>query len=200
MGPFAAAYSLIMQARSRRHIWFFVTTQIGASEAPVSMGFSRQEYWSGLPFPNPGTLTNPGVRTSISRVFRLAGRVFATWAIREALDGQVVKNMPCNTGDMGLILGQGMKIPRSVRKLSPCAETKTCFPNGSSSKESTCKTGDTGYMVQSLGQEVHPDEEMATHSSICTWRLPRTEEPGRQQSMFSHRVKYGWVTGQARIL
>ena len=30
-------------------------------QAPVSMGFSRQEYWSGLPFPSPGNLPNPGI-------------------------------------------------------------------------------------------------------------------------------------------
>ena len=29
--------------------------------APLSMGFSRQEYWSGLPFPSPGDLSNPGI-------------------------------------------------------------------------------------------------------------------------------------------
>ena len=29
-------------------------------QAPLSMGFSRQEYWSGLPFPSPGNLPNPG--------------------------------------------------------------------------------------------------------------------------------------------
>ena len=29
--------------------------------APLSMGFSRQEYWSGLPFPSPGDLPNPGI-------------------------------------------------------------------------------------------------------------------------------------------
>ena len=29
--------------------------------APLSMGFSRQEYWSGLPFPSPGYLPNPGI-------------------------------------------------------------------------------------------------------------------------------------------
>ena len=32
-----------------------------AHQAPPSMGFSRQEYWSGLPFPSPGDLPNPGV-------------------------------------------------------------------------------------------------------------------------------------------
>ena len=31
-------------------------------QAPLSMGFSRQEYWSGLPFPSPGNLPNPGIK------------------------------------------------------------------------------------------------------------------------------------------
>ena len=32
-----------------------------ACQAPLSMGFSRQEYWSGLPFPSPGDLPDPGI-------------------------------------------------------------------------------------------------------------------------------------------
>ena len=32
-----------------------------AYQAPLSMGFSRQEYWSGVPFPSPGDLPNPGI-------------------------------------------------------------------------------------------------------------------------------------------
>ena len=31
-------------------------------QAPLSMGFSRQEYWNGLPFPSPGDLPNPGIK------------------------------------------------------------------------------------------------------------------------------------------
>ena len=31
-------------------------------QAPLFMGFSRQEYWSGLPFPSPGNLPNPGIK------------------------------------------------------------------------------------------------------------------------------------------
>ena len=33
-----------------------------AHQAPLSMGFSRQEYWNGLPFPPPGDLPNPGIK------------------------------------------------------------------------------------------------------------------------------------------
>ena len=42
--------------------------------------------------------------------------------------------------------------------------------------------------VQSLGREVPLEKEMTTHSSILTWKIPRTEEPGRLQSMGSQRV------------
>ena len=39
-----------------------VTPQIVAHQAPLSMEFSRQEYWSGLPFPTPGDLPDPGIK------------------------------------------------------------------------------------------------------------------------------------------
>ena len=40
----------------------FATPWTLAHQAPPSMGFSRQEYWSGLPFPSPGDLPNPGIK------------------------------------------------------------------------------------------------------------------------------------------
>ena len=42
--------------------------------------------------------------------------------------------------------------------------------------------------VQSLGQEDLLEKEMTTHSSILAWKIPRTEEPGRLQSMGLQRV------------
>ena len=44
------------------HIRFFETLWTIAPQAPVSIGFSRQEYWRGLPFPSPGDLTDPGTK------------------------------------------------------------------------------------------------------------------------------------------
>ena len=44
--------------------------------------------------------------------------------------------------------------------------------------------------VQSLGWEDPLEKEMATHSSILTWRIPWKEEPGRLQYMGSQRVRY----------
>ena len=43
------------------HVRFFATPWTVARQAPLSMGFSRQESWSGLPRPPPGDLPNPGI-------------------------------------------------------------------------------------------------------------------------------------------
>ena len=75
-------------------------------QAPLSMGFSRQEYWSVLPFPSPGDLPDPPMQE--------------TW-------------------------------------------------------------------VQSLGWEEPLEKEMAAHSSILAWEIPRTEESGGLQSMGSQK-------------
>ena len=53
----------------------------------------------------------------------------------------------------------------------------TAFPNGSGAKESTCNAGDAGDMGLTLGREDPPEKEMAIHSSVLVWRIPRTEEP-----------------------
>ena len=46
-----------------------------ARQAPLAMGFSRQEYWSGLPFPSPGDFPNPEIKPGYPV---LAGRFFTT--------------------------------------------------------------------------------------------------------------------------
>ena len=51
----------------------FVTPWTAALQAPLSMEFTRQEYWSGLPFPSPGNLPDPGIEP-VSPA--LAGRFF----------------------------------------------------------------------------------------------------------------------------
>ena len=50
--------------KSLSHVRLFVTPWTAAHQTPPSMGFSRQEYWSGLPFPSPRNLPNPGIETS----------------------------------------------------------------------------------------------------------------------------------------
>ena len=47
--------------KSLSRVQLFVTPWTVAYQVSPSMGFSRQEYWSGLPFPSPGDLPNPGI-------------------------------------------------------------------------------------------------------------------------------------------
>ena len=55
-----------------------------AHQAPLSMGVSRQEYWSRLSHPPPGDLPNPGIKLASLMSPALAGRFFTTRATQEA--------------------------------------------------------------------------------------------------------------------
>ena len=54
-------YWLESEVKSLSRARLFATLWTVAYQAPLSMGFSRQEYWSGLPFSSPGDLPNPGI-------------------------------------------------------------------------------------------------------------------------------------------
>ena len=81
-------------------VWRFATHQ-----APLSMGFSRQQYWSGLPYPPPGDLPNPGIEGFPG--------------------GSEVKASACNVGDLGLIPGWG----RSLREGNGNPLQYSCLEN-----------------------------------------------------------------------
>ena len=54
-------FSMKVKVKLLSHVRLFATPWTVAYEAPPSMGFSRQECWSGLPFPSPGVLPDPGI-------------------------------------------------------------------------------------------------------------------------------------------
>ena len=56
----------------------FATPWTAAHQAPLSMGFSRQEYWSGLPFPSPVDLPDSGIEPASLVSSALAGQFFTT--------------------------------------------------------------------------------------------------------------------------
>ena len=68
-----AQRDLVVQLLTR--VRFFEAPRTVAHQAPLSMGFPRQEYWSGLPFPPPGDLPNLGIEPSSPA---LASKVFST--------------------------------------------------------------------------------------------------------------------------
>ena len=65
-------------------VQLFVTLRTAALQVPLSMGFSRQEYWSGLPCPPPENLPDPGMEPTSLQSPALAGRFFTTSATWEA--------------------------------------------------------------------------------------------------------------------
>ena len=75
--------------KSFSRVGLFATPWTVAYKTPLSMKFSRQEYWSGLPFPSPGDLPNPGIKPGspalledsllISLVAQTVKRLPAVW-------------------------------------------------------------------------------------------------------------------------
>ena len=55
-------YSILTYMKSPSRVRLFATPWTVAYQAPPSVGFSRKEYWSGLPYPSPGDLPNPGIK------------------------------------------------------------------------------------------------------------------------------------------
>ena len=66
-------YDYTVKVKSLSHVQLFAIPWTVVYQASLSMGFSRQEYWSGLPFPSPGDLRDPGIKP---RSPAFAGRCF----------------------------------------------------------------------------------------------------------------------------
>ena len=89
-----------VKAKSLSRVHLLVNPGTAAHQAPPSMGFSRQEYWSGMPFPSPGDVPNPGIE---SRSPTLQADALPSEQPGKP-DG---KEPPFNAEDPGLIPGLG---------------------------------------------------------------------------------------------
>ena len=65
-------------AKSLQRVRLFATLWTVARQAPLSTGLPRQEYWSGLPYPPPGDLPDPGIKPTSLTSPALAGGFFTT--------------------------------------------------------------------------------------------------------------------------
>ena len=143
--------------------------------APLSMGFSRQEYQIGLPYPPPGNLPNPGTKPAFLMCPALAGGFFTTNTTWEA-----------------------PKVPLPNRKLAKCSVPYllqySCLENPTDGgawwaavhgvAKSRTRLSDFTFTFHFPALE----KEMTTHSSVLAWRIPGTGEPGGLPSMRSHIV------------
>ena len=84
----------VLCAKSASVVSDYVTLWTVAHQAPLSMEVSRQEYWSGLPFPSPGDLPDPGIKPASLMSPALAGIFFTTSTTREALSQKL---SPCKS-------------------------------------------------------------------------------------------------------
>ena len=75
----------------------FVTSRTVARQAPLPMGFPRQEYWSGLPCPPPGDFPNPEIKPTSLVSPALAGRFFITDKAKKHATRETRKSLPLTT-------------------------------------------------------------------------------------------------------
>ena len=139
-----------VKVKSLSRVWLLATSWTAAHQAPPSMGFSRQEYWSGLSLPSPL------YRSSSSQLWTLE-----------------------SPGELEKLLMLGAHLQRLWIHWSRCSQGMG-FPGNTSGKEPTYECRRCKVMrVQSLGQVDPLEKGMATHFSILAWRIPWTEEPDR---------------------
>ena len=107
--------SLCSCARLLSDVQLFVAPWTVAKPVSPSVGFFRQEYWSGFPFPSPGDLLHPGIRPS-SPIFSLAlaGRFFTT-----ELPGERIFN---------LAHGRSPLLEANLPLIAPFSQLPPCFP------------------------------------------------------------------------
>ena len=76
-----------------RCVQLFATPWTGARQAPLSMEFPRQEYWSGLSFPSPGDLPDLGIEPTSLVSPALAGRFFTTVPCEKSSHFETLENI-----------------------------------------------------------------------------------------------------------
>ena len=154
-----------MKVKSLSHVRPFGTPWAIDCQAPPSVGFSRQEYWSGLPFPSPEDLPDPEIKPLPPA---LTGGFFTTES-----PGKPCLCCLCLTYytpiKLAIFFSLGLRFNATSQKgqASLVAQKIKNLP--------TMRQ----IWVQSLGQKDPLEKGMAAHSNILAWRIPWTEEPGR---------------------
>ena len=163
------------------------TPQTAAHQAPLSLEFSRQEYWSGLPFPSPRLFSHKAL-----------SEIIHSPSINYERSWRLMK-LPRNLWEQ-----QNRKtshppfLPQSQAQIIPdsrflCLPPVIRCPGGSDSKDSKecLQLGDLG-LIPGLGRS--PEEVQGYPLQYSCLENPMEEELGRLQSMGSQRVRHDWVT------
>ena len=104
---YSSHFRLCVCAQLLSRVWLFVTPWTVACQASLSMGFSRQEYCSGFPFPSPLDLPDPGIKPESPVSPALAGWFFYHRATWEAIFFCLVKTYSlCKTFPICYLFGE----------------------------------------------------------------------------------------------
>ena len=157
--------NLKVKVKSFSRVWLFATPWTLAYETPPSMEFSRQENWSGLPFPSP-------MHESESEVIQ------SCLTLSNPMDCS-----PPGSSVHGIFQARVLEWGAIAWKIPWTEEPGRLHAWG-------CEESN---MTEWLHFHFHAlEKEMATHSSVLAWRIPGTGEPGGLPSMGSHRVGHDW--------
>ena len=174
--------------KSLSHVQLFATPWTVAYQAPPSMGFSRQEYWSGLPFPSPGDLPDLGMEPRSPALEADALTSEPLGKPKTSLERMKGQAMDWGKLFTNHIFHKGVvsRIHKELSKLNHKETSNLITIRWLSSKESAyrCKKCRFHRLVGKT-----PEEEMATHCSVPAWEIPWTEKPGGLQSIRSQKSR-----------
>ena len=108
------------------HVWLFVTAWTVAHQCLLSIEFSRQECWSGFPFPSPGDLPEPRIEPGFLVSSILAGRFFTTSATWEALLETHLHHKTMQEGPFPLLSWEGILLLCKWEKESVREQLRLC--------------------------------------------------------------------------
>ena len=146
-----------------------VTPWTTACQVPLSMGFPRQEYWSGLPFPSPGDPPHPGIEPKSPA---LAGRFFtpeSPWKI--LVHEWVYMRTYVPVCSVWLLVITPFHFSLSWKAYLKKSKR---YRNSLVTQRLKHLPARRETRVQSLGREDPLEKEMATHFSILAWKIPWT--------------------------
>ena len=147
-----------MKVNLLSRVQFLATPWTAGYQAPLSMGFSRQEYWSGLPYPSPGDLPDPGIKPR--------SPALEADALTSEPPGKPDRNIPDQ-----IFQNSNESFPWEVRICM--GEVVLVVKNPHANAGDIKETG----VIRGWVGKIPLEESMAAHSSVLAWRIPWTEEP-----------------------